>query len=84
MFFAPARFRVVKITCSSSKAVLRTMKYTVIYPGSGPSLELISLRPMAWYRRCTCVTSGEQRAQEVHMVKGDWILSPYLKGRGLL
>jgi hypothetical protein len=75
MFFALARFRVVKIACSSSDVVLQTMKRIVIYLGSGPSSEVIALRPVDWHRRCIGVTSGEQRAQEVCMVKGDWISS---------
>jgi hypothetical protein len=37
-FFAPARYRVVKIVRSSPEVVLQTMKYTVIYPGSSPLL----------------------------------------------
>jgi hypothetical protein len=45
VFSAPARYRVVKIVCSSSKVVLQIMKHTVIYPGSGLSLEVIALRP---------------------------------------
>jgi hypothetical protein len=40
VFSAPAKYGVVKIARSSSEAVLRTMKHTVIYPSSGPSLEL--------------------------------------------
>jgi hypothetical protein len=36
---------VVKIACFSSEVVLRTTKHTMIYPGSGPSLEVIPLRP---------------------------------------
>jgi hypothetical protein len=43
VFFSPARYRVVKIVCSSS-VVLQTTKYTVIYPIPGPSLEVIALR----------------------------------------
>jgi hypothetical protein len=31
--------RVVKITYSSSEMVLQTIKHTMIYPSSGPSLE---------------------------------------------
>jgi hypothetical protein len=38
VFFAPARYRVVKIACSYSEVVLRTTKHTKFYPGSGPSL----------------------------------------------
>jgi hypothetical protein len=37
-FFAPARYRVVKIAHSSPKVVLQTMKYIVKYPSSGPLL----------------------------------------------
>jgi glucose-6-phosphate isomerase len=33
MFFALARYMMVNITRSSSEVVLRTTKYTVIYPG---------------------------------------------------
>jgi hypothetical protein len=40
VFFAPARYRVVKITDSSSEVVLRTTKHTVIYPDLGPSSEV--------------------------------------------
>jgi hypothetical protein len=36
---------VVKITRSSSEMVLRTTEHTTTYPGSGPSLEVIGLRP---------------------------------------
>jgi hypothetical protein len=46
MFFAPARYRVVKIMCSYSKVVLQTMKnYKIVYPGSGPCYEVIVLPP---------------------------------------
>jgi hypothetical protein len=37
---------VVKITRSSSEMVLRTTKHTIIYPSSGPSSEVIVLRPV--------------------------------------
>jgi hypothetical protein len=47
VFFAPARYRVVKMMCSSSEMVLQTTKHTMIYPGSGPSLKVIVLRPAA-------------------------------------
>jgi hypothetical protein len=46
MFFALANYVVVKITRSSSDVVLQTTKHTVIYPGSGRSLEVIDLRPV--------------------------------------
>jgi hypothetical protein len=36
---------VVKITRSSSEVVLQTTKHNMIYPGSGPSLEVIALCP---------------------------------------
>jgi hypothetical protein len=46
MFFAPIKYRVVKITHSSSEVILRTTKHTVIYPDSGLSLEVIAVRPV--------------------------------------
>jgi hypothetical protein len=36
VFFAPARYRVVKITRFYFKVVLRTIKHTIIYSDSGP------------------------------------------------
>jgi hypothetical protein len=45
MFLARARHGVVKIARYSPEVVLRTTKHTVIYPGSGPFLEVIALRP---------------------------------------
>jgi hypothetical protein len=44
VFFAPTRYRVVKITCSCSMVVLRTTKHTMVYFGSDPSLVVIALR----------------------------------------
>jgi hypothetical protein len=44
--FYTGKNRVVKITHSSFEVVLRTTKHTMIYPGSGPSLEVIALRPV--------------------------------------
>jgi hypothetical protein len=44
VFATPANYGVVKIMHSSSVVVLRTMKHTMIYPSSGPSLEVIALR----------------------------------------
>jgi hypothetical protein len=44
--FCTSKNRVVKILCSSSEVVLRTTKHTMIYPGSGPSLEVIALHPV--------------------------------------
>jgi hypothetical protein len=46
VFLALTRYRVVKIVRSYSKVVLRTTKRTMVYPGSGPSLEVIALRPV--------------------------------------
>jgi hypothetical protein len=43
VFSALTKYRVVKITRSSFEVVLRTMKHTMIYPSSGPSLEVIAL-----------------------------------------
>jgi hypothetical protein len=51
VFFAPARYRVVKIVCSSSELALQIMKYIVIYLSLGPSLEVRDLRPVVWYIR---------------------------------
>jgi Na+/melibiose symporter-like transporter len=45
--FFTGKNRVVKIVHSSSDVVLRTTKHTLIYPGLGPSLEVIALRPAA-------------------------------------
>jgi hypothetical protein len=45
VFSAPVKYRVVKIAHSSFKVVLQIIKYTMIYSGSGPSLEVIALRP---------------------------------------
>jgi hypothetical protein len=42
VFFAPIKYRVVKIT--RSKIVLRTNKHTKIYPGLDISLKVIDLR----------------------------------------
>jgi hypothetical protein len=43
VFFALARYRVVKIVCSYSEMVLQTMKHTIVYPNSGPYYEVIAL-----------------------------------------
>jgi hypothetical protein len=43
VFLAPARYRVVKIACSSSEVVLCTTKHMVIYPGPGPSSKVIAI-----------------------------------------
>jgi hypothetical protein len=56
--FASARYSVVRIVCSCLEMVLQTTKYTTIYPGSGPSLEVIALPPVVWYWRWTMVTMG--------------------------
>jgi hypothetical protein len=45
VFFPPTRYMVFKIAHSCSEVVLRTTKYTMIYLGSGPSLEVIALCP---------------------------------------
>jgi hypothetical protein len=46
VFFAPANYGEVKITRFSSEVGFRTMKHTMDYLGSGPSSEVIALRPM--------------------------------------
>jgi hypothetical protein len=43
VFSVMTKYKVVKIVCSSSKVVLRIMKHTVIYSGSGPSLKVIAI-----------------------------------------
>jgi hypothetical protein len=45
--FCTSKNRVVKIVRSSSEVVLLTIKHTMIYPGSGPSMEVTALRPAA-------------------------------------
>jgi hypothetical protein len=45
VLFALTRYRVLKIAHSCSKVVLQTTKHTMVYPSSGPSLEVIALRP---------------------------------------
>jgi hypothetical protein len=45
VFFAPVRYRVIKIIGSYFEVVLRTTKYTMVYPGSCPSLKVIVLHP---------------------------------------
>jgi hypothetical protein len=47
--FYTGKNRVVKIMHSSSEVVLRTIKHTMIYSSSGPSLEIIALRPAVLY-----------------------------------
>jgi hypothetical protein len=44
VFFALARYRVVKIAHYSFEVVLRTTKHTVVYSSLGPSLKVIALR----------------------------------------
>jgi hypothetical protein len=43
--FCTGKNRVINIVRFSSMIVLQTMKHTMIYPGSGPSLEVIALCP---------------------------------------
>jgi hypothetical protein len=47
--FYTRKNRVVKIMCSNSEMVLRTTKHTMIYPGSGISLEVIALHLVVSY-----------------------------------
>jgi hypothetical protein len=44
VFSASVNYGVAKIMRSSSEVVLRTTKHTMIYPGSGPSSEVIVIR----------------------------------------
>jgi hypothetical protein len=46
VFFALTRYRVVMIMHSCSEVVLRTAKNTIVYRDSGPSLEVMALRPL--------------------------------------
>jgi hypothetical protein len=46
VFSAPANYGVVKIVRSSFDVVLQTIKHTMIFPGSGPSSEVIVLHPV--------------------------------------
>jgi hypothetical protein len=43
--FCTDKNMVIKITHSNSEMVLRTIKHTMIYPGSDSSSEVIDLRP---------------------------------------
>jgi hypothetical protein len=45
VFFVPVRYIVVKIACSCFEMVLRTIKNTIVYHGSGLCYEVIALRP---------------------------------------
>jgi hypothetical protein len=45
VFFAPARYRVVKIVCSFFEVVLQTTNHIIVYLDSVLSLEVIGLRP---------------------------------------
>jgi hypothetical protein len=74
--FCTNKNRMVKITCSSSEMVLWTIKYTMIYSGSGPSLKIIALRPVVWYWRWTRLQWGEQSTWEVCVVKEKMDLVP--------
>jgi hypothetical protein len=59
VFFTPARYRVVKIVCSCSEVVLRTMKHTIVYPGSGPYYVVIVLHPVFFVlKKKNSVTMG--------------------------
>jgi hypothetical protein len=71
---------VVKITRSNSEVVLRTIKHMIIYPGSGPSLEVIALHLAIDIEDEQMLQRGEQRAREVHVVKGEMDLVPLPEG----
>jgi hypothetical protein len=45
VFFAPARYNVVKIARSYFDVVLQTTKHTIFYPDLCPSLKVIAIRP---------------------------------------
>jgi hypothetical protein len=80
VFFAPARYRVVKIMYSYSVVVLRTTKHTIVYPGLGPSLEVIALCQWFDIEQERWLQWGEKRAQEVREVKGENNLVPLAEG----
>jgi hypothetical protein len=85
VFSAPTNYQVVKIVHPSFEVVLWTTKHTKIYPSSGPSLEIIALRPVVWYWTWIEVTRGQQRAQEVYLVKGgNGSLAPCQRVGGIL
>jgi hypothetical protein len=85
VFSTLAKYMVVKIARSSSEVVLWTMKHMVIYSGLAPSLKVIALRLMIWYWRWIGVIRGEQRAQEVLMMKGEMdLVAPTWRVGGLL
>jgi hypothetical protein len=46
VLFELANYGVIKNVCSSSEVVLQTIENTMIYPGLGPSLEVIALHPV--------------------------------------
>jgi hypothetical protein len=71
---------VVKITRSNSEVVLRTIKHMIIYPGSGPSLEVIALHLAIDIEDEQMLQRGEQRAREVHVLKGEMDLVPLPEG----
>jgi hypothetical protein len=56
VFFTPTRYMAINTAYSYSEVVLRTTKYTMIYPDSGSFLEVIALRPAVWYWRWTKFT----------------------------
>jgi hypothetical protein len=83
--FCTGENRVVKITCSTFEMVLRTTKHTMIYPGSGPSLEVIALHLVIWYWRWTGVTNGWAESSRSSCGEGgNGSCAPFLKGRGIL
>jgi hypothetical protein len=70
VFFTPVKYEVVKIAHSSFKVVLRTIKHIMIYPYPGPSSEAIALLQQFDIKDEHVLQMGEQRAREVHVVKG--------------
>jgi hypothetical protein len=51
VFLPSTRYMKVNIMCSYFEVVLQTIKHTMIYPGSCPSLEVIALHLVVWYYR---------------------------------
>jgi hypothetical protein len=64
VFFAPTRYRVVKIARSYSKMVLRTMKnykQIVFYTNAGIFYKIIALHPTFLILKMNSVTKGVSR-----------------------
>jgi hypothetical protein len=82
--FCTAKNRVVKITCSGSKTILRTTKHTMIYSGSGPSSEVIVICLAVWYWKWKEVTMGwAENSRSLHGEGKNDLVPPAWRVRGL-